>query len=135
MSTLTIQEPHIPKFPTDLDLPPFLLPLLTNFHKMAFIRLIVLSTIMFVSTFFIGLIPLSFSLSSAKLRAISTFGIGLLVGAALTVIIPEGVESVYKAAREIEESSEGEGGGHDHGAVEGQSKYVGLALLFGFMLM
>ncbi|VDO63554.1 unnamed protein product [Onchocerca flexuosa] len=50
---------------------------------------------MFVGSFLAGLIPLAFSMSEKRTRLLSTFGAGLLVGTALSVIIPEGVEALY----------------------------------------
>ena len=41
---------------------------------------------------------MSFSLSQSRLRLISTIGMGVLVGTALIVIIPEGVETLYSAS-------------------------------------
>lgn len=48
-------------------------------------------------SFFAGVLPLSLSLSPPQLRLISTIGMGVLVGTSLTVIIPEGVETLYSA--------------------------------------
>lgn len=50
---------------------------------------------MLVASFLAGNIPLSFHLSDERFRLISDFGVGLLVGTALVVIIPEGVETLY----------------------------------------
>ncbi|CAG8610879.1 14627_t:CDS:1 [Cetraspora pellucida] len=50
---------------------------------------------MFIGSFLSGSIPLAFHLSEDRLRIISVFGVGLLVGAALIVIIPEGIETLY----------------------------------------
>jgi len=49
-------------------------------------------------SFLAGSLPLSFSLSQAQLRLISTIGMGVLVGTSLIVIIPEGVETLYSAS-------------------------------------
>lgn len=51
-------------------------------------------------SFLAGSLPLSFSLSPRQLRLITAIGTGVLVGTALIVIIPEGVETLY-SAREI----------------------------------
>ncbi|KAG9237135.1 ZIP metal ion transporter-like protein [Amylocarpus encephaloides] len=59
--------------------------------------LIVLSVVMALASFLAGAIPLSMGLSSSKLRAVSTIGMGVLVGTSLIVIIPEGVEAVYSS--------------------------------------
>ena len=49
-------------------------------------------------SFLAGSLPLSFSLSQRQLRIISTIGTGVLVGTALIVIIPEGIETLYSPA-------------------------------------
>lgn len=49
-------------------------------------------------SFLAGLLPLSFSLSPRQLRLITALGTGILVGTSLIVIIPEGVETLYKAS-------------------------------------
>ncbi|RHZ78738.1 hypothetical protein Glove_156g23 [Diversispora epigaea] len=61
----------------------------------AFLWLFLLSITMFIGSFLAGSIPLAFHLSEDRLRTISAFGIGLLVGAALIVIIPEGIGTLY----------------------------------------
>lgn len=60
--------------------------------------LLTLSTIMAIASFLAGSLPLSFTLSQSRLRLISTIGMGVLVGTALIVIIPEGVETLYSAS-------------------------------------
>ncbi|KAJ3324705.1 hypothetical protein HDU93_002724, partial [Gonapodya sp. JEL0774] len=57
----------------------------------------ILSLGMLFGAFFAGQIPLSMSLSGDRLRLLNTLGAGLTVGAALIVIIPEGVETLYSA--------------------------------------
>ncbi|KAF2235840.1 Zinc/iron permease [Viridothelium virens] len=59
--------------------------------------LLTLSTIMAVASFLAGALPLSFALSQKSLRTISAIGTGVLVGTALIVIIPEGVETLYSS--------------------------------------
>ncbi|KXS09735.1 Zinc/iron permease [Gonapodya prolifera JEL478] len=63
----------------------------------SFLWLCVLSLGMLFGAFFAGQIPLSMSLSGERLRLLNTLGAGLTVGAALIVIIPEGVETLYTA--------------------------------------
>ncbi|CAD6568947.1 MAG: hypothetical protein ASARMPRED_002234 [Alectoria sarmentosa] len=53
---------------------------------------------MAIASFLAGSLPLSFTLSQSRLRLISTIGMGVLVGTALIVIIPEGVETLYSAS-------------------------------------
>ena len=50
------------------------------------------------SSFLAGSLPLSFALSQSRLRLVATIGMGVLVGTALIVIIPEGVETLYSAS-------------------------------------
>ncbi|VDM14738.1 unnamed protein product [Wuchereria bancrofti] len=50
---------------------------------------------MFIGSFVAGLVPLAFNMSEGRTRLLSTFGAGLLVGTALSVIVPEGVEALY----------------------------------------
>jgi solute carrier family 39 (zinc transporter), member 9 len=60
-----------------------------------FLWLFLLSVTMFIGSFLAGSIPLAFHLSEDRLRTISAFGVGLLVGTSLIVIIPEGIETLY----------------------------------------
>ncbi|CAG8529773.1 6180_t:CDS:2 [Diversispora eburnea] len=69
----------------------------------AFLWLFLLSITMFIGSFLAGSIPLAFHLSEDRLRTISAFGIGLLVGAALIVIIPEGIGTLYSVPTTIPE--------------------------------
>ncbi|EUB62593.1 Zinc transporter ZIP9 [Echinococcus granulosus] len=50
---------------------------------------------MFVGCYAAGYIPLAFNYSPHNLRLVTIFGAGLLVGAALAIIIPEGVATIY----------------------------------------
>ncbi|CAG8672088.1 11006_t:CDS:1 [Funneliformis caledonium] len=56
---------------------------------------------MFIGSFLAGSIPLAFHLSEDRLRTISAFGVGLLVGTSLIVIIPEGIETLYSVSGSI----------------------------------
>ncbi len=53
---------------------------------------------MAAASFLAGMLPLALTLSRSQLRLISTLGMGVLVGTALIVIIPEGVETLYSAS-------------------------------------
>ncbi|KAH6584772.1 hypothetical protein BASA82_000965 [Batrachochytrium salamandrivorans] len=64
--------------------------------------LLVMAVSMLSGSFLAGNLPLAMSLSEERLRLISTFGSGLLVGTALVVIIPEGTETLYAAVRGID---------------------------------
>ncbi|KAL2014418.1 hypothetical protein VTN00DRAFT_1943 [Thermoascus crustaceus] len=59
--------------------------------------LLILSIVMAITSFVVGSLPLSFTLSPSQLRLISSIGMGVLVGTSLIVIIPEGVETLYSA--------------------------------------
>ncbi|EEA22590.1 hypothetical protein TMatcc_001435 [Talaromyces marneffei ATCC 18224] len=59
--------------------------------------LLTLSIVMAVTSFLIGALPLSFTLSTSQSRFISSLGMGILVGTALVIIIPEGVETLYSS--------------------------------------
>ncbi|KIW02524.1 uncharacterized protein PV09_06322 [Verruconis gallopava] len=56
-----------------------------------------LGGIMALASFVAGSLPLSFALSQRQMRIISALGTGLLVGTALIVIIPEGMQTMYAA--------------------------------------
>ncbi|KAE9417205.1 hypothetical protein Angca_002468, partial [Angiostrongylus cantonensis] len=62
--------------------------------------LTVLSCSMFLGSYFAGSIPMMFNMSESRMRMVSIFGAGLLLGTALSVIIPEGVESLYSGVAE-----------------------------------
>ncbi|CAF0745822.1 unnamed protein product [Adineta ricciae] len=55
------------------------------------------SLAMFLGSYLSGLFPLGFNLSETKMRYVTVLGAGLLVGTALAVIIPEGVNALYTA--------------------------------------
>ncbi|KAF5403876.1 hypothetical protein PHET_02605 [Paragonimus heterotremus] len=56
---------------------------------------IFLNLLLFVGSYLAGYLPIAFNLSPAKLRLLTIFGAGLLLGAALVIIIPEGIDSLY----------------------------------------
>ncbi|KAI3486998.1 hypothetical protein L1887_49194 [Cichorium endivia] len=56
---------------------------------------VLLVTGMGVGTLICGLIPLSLPLSHRMMRILEVFGAGLLVGAAVTVVIPEGANALF----------------------------------------
>ncbi|KAG8624406.1 hypothetical protein KVT40_007473 [Elsinoe batatas] len=59
--------------------------------------LLFLSASLAVSSYLAGILPLSFALSRKHMRLLTACGTGILVGTALIVIIPEGVETLYSA--------------------------------------
>ncbi|MBE7180601.1 MAG: ZIP family metal transporter [Terriglobus roseus] len=54
------------------------------------------------SSFLAGSLPLSLSLSQRQLRLLTAIGSGVLVGTALIIIIPEGVETLYSSVGHAE---------------------------------
>lgn len=115
--------------------------------------LILLCLAMLFGCYVSGLIPLIFNFSEDKLQLVSVFGAGLLVGTALTVIIPEGVHTLYSQQKIVEASRRGEEtqvpGKTDKAAVvaipASESRhddhasdfhnYIGMALVLGFVFM
>ena len=97
---------------------------------MGLARLLLLSGLMLVATTLSAFAPLFFKFSPRRLAVISTFSQGLLIGAALSVVIPEGVEAVYSNAAQTHQHDSGEH--HEHSSNAG---YIGVALLTGFILM
>lgn len=95
-----------------------------------FVILIALSIAMFVGSYVAGSLPLVVPFSESRLRLITVLGAGLLVGTALAVIIPEGVQSIYGAAESTGAHGSRHGAGlppapalnahdHDHGHNHG----------------
>ncbi|XP_058121095.1 zinc transporter ZIP9 [Anopheles ziemanni] len=104
--------------------------------------LLALVIVMLVGSYLAGNIPLIMSLSEEKLKNVSIFGAGLLVGTALTVIIPEGIRSLYDE-RSLEQAAKGHGTAsglsveehkHEHSNDE-HSGTIGLSLVLGFVFM
>ncbi|OCH88451.1 hypothetical protein OBBRIDRAFT_795219 [Obba rivulosa] len=71
------------------------------------------------TSFGVGVLPLSFAFSRAALARLSALGTGLLLGAALGVIIPEGIETLVEA----------------NASSEFPASTVALSLLVGFTFM
>lgn len=75
---------------------------MVNAHK--FLSLVVLSLLMGGSSYLSGLVPISIPLSPARVRAISVFGMGILMGTSLVIIIPEGIETLYDSREMMSQS-------------------------------
>ena len=111
--------------------------------------LVCLSAAMFVGGFFPGMIPLWCSLSPNRLKTVTVFGAGMLIGTALIVVVPEGIHLWYSAAAAAHShdgeshtaSLHGAGSvagdhGHDHDDDEhGNHWQIGIALAAGFVFM
>jgi len=83
-----------------------------------------LSLPMFLGCLIAGLVPLATNFSPRKIQICSIFGAGLLVGVALTIIIPEGVDTLFN--KEIHH-------GDEHSSSKDQT--IGLSLILGFLFM
>jgi zinc transporter 9 len=121
------------------------------------ISLLLQSIGMFLGTLLCGTIPLYLPLSKTKLRVLEVIGAGLLVGASMTVVLPEGVSAIFQAEippqaghhhiRAISQDTdwawsalnkrapthEHDHEGHDH--ATSPESLLGSALLGGFLLM
>lgn len=77
--------------------------------------LFLLCAAMFLGAYGSGMIPLMMTLSENKLRLVTIFGAGLLVGTALVVVIPEGISMHYEG--QLKHAMESVGA-HAHEAFE-----------------
>lgn len=92
--------------------------------------LLCLVFVMLVGSFLAGSIPLFFSFSEDKLKKITVFGAGLLVGTALAVIIPEGVRSLIP--EDVHQPAHNESEIHEH---KDPLSAIGISLVLGFIFM
>lgn len=108
---------------------------------------------MLVGSFLSGLIPMSMRLSDSKSRLLALMGSGILVGTALAIIIPEGIDSIYlpnesslstasESSREHSTSHENTYKSQIHDQImlsdhssKAQALLIGLSLVAGFVLM
>lgn len=121
--------------------------------------LILLTIVMLIGSYLAGSIPLVVTLSEEKLKVVTVFGAGLLVGTALTVIIPEGIRALYSSDVHVMVSSQSPNGklseqihagaaaaGGSSGVVAAvnvdshdsdpeHSATIGLSLVLGFVFM
>ncbi|XP_055922438.1 zinc transporter ZIP9 [Eupeodes corollae] len=113
--------------------------------------LILLVMVMLVGSYLAGSIPLVMKLSEEKLKIVTVLGAGLLVGTALTVIIPEGIRSLYSSdtivpvqqilqSKQIIASSEDPSvvapdAAHRSPIEVDHSSTIGLSLVLGFVFM
>lgn len=110
--------------------------------------LILLVIVMLIGSYLAGSIPLVVSLSEEKLKVVTVFGAGLLVGTALTVIIPEGIRALYSdghsaSTAALKGISHSPNGGVSAGAGDADTDHdenehsgtIGLSLVLGFVFM
>ncbi|XP_055378807.1 zinc transporter ZIP9 [Condylostylus longicornis] len=107
--------------------------------------LLLLAIVMLVGSYLAGNIPLVVNLSEEKLRSVTIFGAGLLVGTALTVIIPEGI-SALSMDNEMSTTKDNkiytsgvttkkENANIHHAHTNDYSSTIGLSLVLGFIFM
>eukprot|EP00088_Acartia_fossae_P044438 TRINITY_DN4719_c0_g1_i1.p1 TRINITY_DN4719_c0_g1~~TRINITY_DN4719_c0_g1_i1.p1 ORF type:complete len:306 (-),score=59.95 TRINITY_DN4719_c0_g1_i1:273-1190(-) len=113
------------------------------------LNLVILSMVMLFGSYLSGSIPLFMSLSEEKLQLVSVLGAGLLLGTALSVIIPEGMQTLNMAYNMHKSEEHHGGGGHSHhgaddaGSGSGDSDHhdnpvphlIGVSLVLGFIFM
>ncbi|KAH8269776.1 hypothetical protein KR018_001477 [Drosophila ironensis] len=87
--------------------------------------LTLLVCVMLVGSYLAGSIPMLMKLSEEKLKSVTVLGAGLLVGTALTVIIPEGIRSLYTGSANT----------HQIRPELDYSQTIGLSLVLGFVFM
>lgn len=83
--------------------------------------LVLLTIAMGVGSFIGGMVPIKLSMSYNNVNYFSFFGMGILIGTSLVLIIPEGVEVMYKSLASDE--------------LDLAPMYIGLSLILGFLLM
>jgi len=91
----------------------------------------IMSLSVFLGAFVSGLAPIFISLNQQQLALFNAFGTGLLLGTALTVIIPEGVEMLHDRNEEIMKLSLGVQPVHGMNTND----ILGLALVVGLLFM
>ncbi|KAJ1961633.1 hypothetical protein IWQ62_003799 [Dispira parvispora] len=87
---------------------------------------------MFLGSLVVGYVPLVLRLSENRLRLVTVFGSGLLLGTALLVILPEGIDTLYRANALANPPSPAD----SHAEVSsGGHHWIGIALVLGFAWM
>lgn len=82
--------------------------------------LLLMSALLGITSYSTGLLPLTFTSSKSTLDQFSLLGAGLLVGTALGVILPEGIETTIRTKDDIKDD---------------MSTSIALPLLLGFLFM
>jgi len=94
--------------------------------------LILLSVIMFVLTFILGLIPMKCNVKPNYMNYIATAGAGLLLGTAFIVILPEGLDLLMEG---IEEEVVTDHHVEEHAAKPFNGAILGLVIVTGIIFM
>lgn len=92
---------------------------------------------MLVGSFFSGIVPMAFKLSDSKSRLLALMGSGILVGTALAIIIPEGIDSLYSQPTLISDNIKTSYTNENPPLPELpiQTWTIGMSLVAGFVLM
>lgn len=85
------------------------------------LEIVILALIMGLTSYLAGLIPLRLSLSQKQINLISFFSMGIILGTALVIAIPEGIETLYQSVNDK--------------TKELFPRYIGLGLVTGFLIM
>ena len=106
---------------------------------MNLIPVVFFTLLMGFSSFFIGMTPTWIHTTKDNLDLVSAFGAGLLVGALFLVVIPEGIETIYKQQQLNTTTSSTIDWESDHDEKEERTdhleKLIGQSLLLGFAFM
>jgi len=103
------------------------------------LNLLILSVVMLAGSYLSGSIPLFVTMSEEKLHLVSVLGAGLLVGTALSVIIPEGMQTLnmaYSSHQHHHNDHEGPHNESGHSHEENPVPHIiGVSLVLGFIFM
>ncbi|KAJ1958856.1 hypothetical protein EC988_000026 [Linderina pennispora] len=98
----------------------------------AVFRLVLEGLAMFAGSWAAGCIPLYVRMEASRFNIIALFGAGLLIGASLAVILPEGVETLMRAL----DANKGTGkGGNPDSLIDTINNTIGWSLVAGFSIM
>ena len=92
------------------------------------LEVILLSLFMFLGTFLLGVMPTWLKASTKVMNMISIFGAGMLVGAAIIVVIPEAVKVIIEATYDPKS-------GETEIVPESTAFNMGTAIIVGFTIM
>ena len=92
------------------------------------LEVILLSLLMFVGTTLLGWAPTWLKASTKVMNLISIFGAGMLVGAAIIVVIPEAVKCIIEATYDPK-------AGDEEVVPENVAFNMGTAIVVGFTIM
>ncbi|KAJ1949873.1 hypothetical protein FBU59_000951 [Linderina macrospora] len=96
----------------------------------AVFRLVLEGLAMFAGSWAAGCIPLYVRMEASRFNIIALFGAGLLIGASLAVILPEGVETLMRALDANKSKS-----GSEDSLIDTVNNTIGWSLVAGFSIM